>query len=74
MDSQLAIALAYNLEYYARTKYIDIQYYFIREALGNKIAEISYIDTSSQIADGLTKPLDTTKFEKFIYGLGLKYI
>ena len=68
---QSAIALAHNPEYYARTKYINIQYHFIREALEKRLADINYILTSAQIADGLTKPLDPTKFQKFIDGIGL---
>ena len=30
-----------------------------------------YIPTKRQITDGLTKPLDPTKFESFLKGLGL---
>ena len=70
-DSQSAIALAHNPEHHARTKHIDIQYHFIREALEKHLADISYIPTSAQIADGLTKALDPTKFKKFIHRMGL---
>ena len=63
--------LAHNPEYYARTKHIDIQYHFVREALQDKKADMRYIPTDHQIANGLTKPLDPTKFELFIRGLGL---
>ena len=65
-DSQSAIALAHNPEYYIRTKYINIQYHFIREVLEKYLADISYILTNAQIADGLTKALNPIKFEKFI--------
>ena len=46
-DSQSAIALAYNPEHYTRTKHIDIQYHFIREALEKHLADISYIPTNA---------------------------
>ena len=36
-DSLLAIDLVNNLEHYAKTKHIDIQYYFIREHVTNDI-------------------------------------
>ena len=36
-DSLLAIDLANNLEHYAKTKHIDIQYHFIREHVINDI-------------------------------------
>ena len=70
-DSQSAIALAHNPEHHARTKHIDIQYHFVREALLDKQVDMRYIPTERQIADGLTKPLDPTKFESFLKGLGL---
>ena len=70
-DSQSAIALARNPEHHARTKHIDIQYHFVREALQDKKIDMRYIPTENQLADGLTKPLDTTKFESFVRGLGL---
>ena len=73
-DSQSAIALARNPEHHARTKHIDIQYHFVREALQDKKADMRYISTDDQIADGLTKPLDPTKFKSFIRGLGLASI
>ena len=65
------MALARNPEHYARTKYINIQYHFIREVLQDKLINIHYIPINDQIADGLTKPLDSTKFKLFIKGLGL---
>ena len=40
-DSQSAIALAKNPTYHARTKHVDIRYYFIREKVENK--EIKFI-------------------------------
>ena len=70
-DSQSAIALARNPEHHARMKHIDIQYHFVREALLDKKIDMRYVPTDQQIADGLTKPLDPTKFEYFIRGLGL---
>ena len=70
-NSQSAIALAHNPEHHARTKHINIQYHFVREALLDKQVDIHYIPTERQIADGLTKPLDPTKFESFLKGLGL---
>ena len=70
-DSQSAMALARNPEHHARTKHIDIQYHFVREALQDKLIDMRYIPTNDQIADGLTKPLDPTKFGLFVKGLGL---
>ena len=44
-DSQSAIALAHNPEHHARTKHIDIQYHFVREALLDKQVDMRYIPT-----------------------------
>ena len=49
-------------EYHARTKHIDIQYYFIRE---KKIFKLLYINTKDQLADDLTKTLDINSFRSF---------
>ena len=35
-DSQSAIELSKNPNYHARTKHVDIRYYFIRELVKNK--------------------------------------
>ena len=43
MNSQSAMTLARNPEHYARTKHIDIQYHFVREALQDKLINIRYI-------------------------------
>jgi len=45
-DSQSAMALAKNPIYLPRTKHIDIQYHYIREALVNKLTELVFIPTS----------------------------
>jgi hypothetical protein len=57
-DSRSAIELAKNPVYHARTKHINIQYHYIREASQKEIVKLNYIPTESQLADGLTKPLD----------------
>lgn len=40
VDNKSAIALAENLIYYGRTKYIELRYYFIRE----KVTVIRYCE------------------------------
>jgi hypothetical protein len=57
-DNQGAIALAKNPQFYARTKHIDIQHYFVREKVNKGLVQLKYIDTNEQVADGLTKALD----------------
>ena len=44
-DRLLAIELVNNLEYHAKTKYIDIQYHFMWEHVTNNIIQLSHIST-----------------------------
>ena len=43
IDSQSAIKLTKNPIYYNKSKYIDIQYYFIREAYLDNLFNLIYI-------------------------------
>jgi len=62
VDNQSAIRLIKNPEFHKRTKHIDIQFHFIRKKFENGEINISYIHTSNQLADILTKalPRDTS--------------
>jgi len=70
-DSQAAIELAKNPEHHARTKHIDIQYHYVRENILSGYINLKYIPTTQQLADGLTKPLDYTKFKAYTTSIGL---
>lgn len=62
-DNQSAIRLVKNPEYHKRTKHIDIQYHFIREKFESREIDISYIATTQQLADIMTKALPRDRFE-----------
>jgi hypothetical protein len=70
-DNKSAIALAENPTYHARSKHIDIQYHFVREKVANSTIRLQYIPTGQMAADGLTKPLERVKFERYCCLLGL---
>eukprot|EP00253_Pinus_taeda_P026901 PITA_26901 len=61
-DSQSAIFLAKNLAYHSKTKYIDVQYHFVRDMIENKKVLLVKVDTLKNTADALTKSMS---FEKF---------
>ena len=61
-DNESCIAMAKNRQFSPRTKHIAIKYHHFRR-LVNKTVTLHSIDTNEQMADALTKPLDTTKFE-----------
>jgi hypothetical protein len=71
-DSDSAIDLGKNPVYHARTKHIDIQYHFVRECVQNKVCNLIWTSSETQLADGLTKPISNDKWVRFIEGIGLK--
>jgi len=54
-DSQSAIFLAKNLAYHSKTKYIDVQYHFVRDMIEDKEMLLVKVDTLNNIADTLKK-------------------
>ncbi|XP_020682289.2 uncharacterized protein LOC110099471 [Dendrobium catenatum] len=63
-DNMSAIALAHNPIYHARTKHIEIDHRFVRDHIQNKAIRLLPIGTNFQIADILTKPLSTPRFQE----------
>jgi hypothetical protein len=61
-DNIGAITLASNPIYHARTKYIEVGYYFIREKILHKDLSASYIPTQDQYADIFTKGVTSSRF------------
>lgn len=55
----------------ARTRHIDIRYKWIIQRTQHGDFHIKHIETDKMAADGLTKPLEATKFEIFKQLLGL---
>ena len=70
-DSRSAIELAKNPIFHARSKHIDIQYHYVREANQKGIIKLNYIPTEKQLADGFTKPLDNSKWLNSLTLIGI---
>jgi len=49
--------LTINPQSHDLTKYIDIRYHFVREAIGNNLATLDYVPTAEMTADIMTKSL-----------------
>ena len=60
-DSLSAIELAKNPVYHARIKHVDIIYHFVRENLLNNSINLVYENTSTILADNLTKSTSISK-------------
>jgi hypothetical protein len=71
-DSIPAIDLANNPKHHAKTKYIDIQYHFVREKIQEGIISLNYIPTKEQLANILTKGLNPSLFKVNFDNLQLK--
>lgn len=65
-DNQGAIAIAKNEGYQSRAKHIDIRYHFIREHVKAKVIDLQYVESKSQQADFLTKPIATKQFQHLL--------
>lgn len=70
-DSQNAIYLAKNLRFYARTKYIDVQYHFVKDMVEDGMMKMVKVETLVNVLDSLTKAMNTKKFRWCLESMGL---
>jgi hypothetical protein len=71
-DNQDAFALSRDSTFHARTKHIDVRFYFIRQTIQNGHASVIYCPTNDMIADVFTKSLVHAKIQKFRDLLGVE--
>ena len=64
-DSTSTISVAKNPVLHSRTKHIDVCFHFLCDYYEKGDIELRYIDTTRQLADILTKPLDQKTFVHF---------
>lgn len=63
-DNQSTIRSCNTHEQLKRMKHLDIKYHFVKDKIKDGIIILQYINSSEQIADILTKPLNKVVFEK----------
>ena len=70
-DSQSAICLAKSLTFHARKGNIDIQYHFVCDMVEYEKVNLEKVDTRENVANALTKPVNTFKFKWWTNFMGL---
>ena len=73
-DSMSALKLIANPVFHERTKHIAVRHHFIREKSEDGSVKYSFIPTSQQVADSLTKALPQVKTEWCRENMGVQEI
>ena len=70
-DSQSALHIAKNPAFHFKTKHIGVQYHFFREVVEDESVDMLKIHPKENLADVMTKPINTDKFvwSRSSYGL-----
>nr|XP_009786981.1 PREDICTED: uncharacterized protein LOC104235010 [Nicotiana sylvestris] len=71
-DNQAAIHIAKNHVFHERTKHIELDCHFIREKLLDGLISLSFVPSSSQIADIFTKALSGPLHRSLMGKLGVR--
>ncbi|KAL5542845.1 hypothetical protein UlMin_010555 [Ulmus minor] len=70
-DNKAACDIAHNPVQHDRTKHVEVDRFFIKEKLEEKIVELPKIRSEDQPADILTKAVSNRVFTKFVDKLGM---
>ncbi|RVW78160.1 Retrovirus-related Pol polyprotein from transposon RE1 [Vitis vinifera] len=70
-EFRAACDIAHNPVQHDRTKHVEVDRFFIKEKLDDKIVELPKIRSEDQLADILTKAVSSQVFSKFLDKLGM---
>ena len=73
-DNKSAINIAHNPIQHDRTKHIEIDRHFIKEKLEEGLVCMCYVPSKRQLADILTKGLNSSSFHDLVFKLGMEDI
>ena len=69
--NKAACDIAHNPVQHDRTKHVEVDRFFIKKKLDDKIVELPKIRSEDQLADILTKAVSCQVFSKFLDKLGM---
>lgn len=72
VDNQSCISMISTGDFKQRTKYIGVKYHFLRDYVNKEIFNLVYVPSEKNIADLLTKPLNSVKIKSLRNSAGLK--
>jgi hypothetical protein len=72
-DNIWATYMSVNPVFHARTKHVEIDFHFFRDRVADKSLEIRFIPSSDQLADVLTKPLVSQRFQQLCFKLNVRF-
>ena len=70
-DNQAAINISENPVQHDRTKHVEVDRHFIKEKLEAKVINLPHMKSKDQLADILTKAVETQFFEEVLRKLGI---
>ncbi|XP_019054242.1 PREDICTED: uncharacterized protein LOC109115063 [Nelumbo nucifera] len=71
-DNLNSILLSANSILHSRTKHMELDIHFVREKVIRKELEVEHVTSTEQVADGLTKPVSSLRFELLKNRLGVR--
>ena len=71
VDNEACMALAKNPKHHSRMKHIDVQYHYIREQVVGGTIRLERVDSSNNVANIFTKPLNKVRYKNLTRRLGM---
>ena len=70
-DNSAAISFSKNMRSNARSKHIDVKFFFVKEKVSEGLIFVKYMPSVSMLADPLTKGLPISVFQEHVTRMGL---